>query len=90
MCIFRVVAFVIDGAVLPPDVVIANTSGLVSGSVRCLGAEGNTGLSVQLYEAVNSGSVTKDLAVVGVRSVWIITVAVLNFRAFVKQKPLSI
>jgi hypothetical protein len=56
------VAFVIDGNELPSDVIIANASVLASKTVKCLGALGNTDLSVQVYTVVQSELVTQDPA----------------------------
>ena len=62
--IFYAVAFVIDGNELPSDVIIANASVLASKTVKCLGALGNTDLSVQVYTVVQSELVTQDPAAV--------------------------
>ena len=62
--LFYAVAFVIDGNELPSDVILANASVLASKSLKCLGAQGSTDLSVQVYSVVQSELVTLDAAAV--------------------------
>ena len=61
-CFFIVVFFEVNGRVLPNSLIIGNASNIES--IRCLGTEGNIDITVQLFETVNSNSVSRTLETV--------------------------